>query len=171
MLFNGWDSLVRIVVVAICTYALLVGALRLLGAEALAKMSAYDLVVTIALGSIVATVPLSPDVSLADGAAVVLTYLLLQTATRALMRQSARARTLIKAPPLLVLWDGNLITGNQRRGSIPDEEVHAAVRKAGFGSVREVQAVVLENDGQWSVIPRTQAHDSSALAELRQPHA
>jgi hypothetical protein len=89
MLFDGWSSIGQIVLLAVGTYVLLIVALRVAGAQALAKMSAYDLVITIALGSIVATIPLSSGVSLADGAAIVVTYLGIQALTRASVKKVA----------------------------------------------------------------------------------
>jgi hypothetical protein len=52
-------SLVRIVVLAALIYTTLVAALRVIGEQALAKMSAYDLIVTVALGSFLAHLPSS----------------------------------------------------------------------------------------------------------------
>jgi uncharacterized membrane protein YcaP (DUF421 family) len=49
-------------------YAFLIFALRAPGKRALSKMNAFDLVVTVALGSTLAMVLLSKDVTLAEGA-------------------------------------------------------------------------------------------------------
>jgi hypothetical protein len=50
-----------------------------------------------------------------------------------------------------------------------EEEIHAAVRAAGLGSLHEAQAVVLETDGEWSVIARADAGDLSAFKDLDLP--
>ena len=50
MFFSSWSSLGHIVLLAAIVYLALVAALRVVGSRALAKMSAYDLVITIALG-------------------------------------------------------------------------------------------------------------------------
>jgi hypothetical protein len=41
--------------------------------------------------------------------------------------------------------------------------------RSGFVSLDQVQAVVLENDGDWSVMPRSQVHDLTALVGLDLP--
>lgn len=51
MFFDGWSDLLRILVVGSLAYAGLVGFLRVSGKRTLAKMNAFDLVVTVALGS------------------------------------------------------------------------------------------------------------------------
>ncbi|MBY8851878.1 hypothetical protein K7G98_27780 [Saccharothrix sp. MB29] len=68
MFFDSWDGLLRVVVVGVCAYAALVVLLRLSGKRTLAKMNAFDLVATVALGSTLATVLLTSDVALAEGA-------------------------------------------------------------------------------------------------------
>ena len=67
MFFHDWASLGRIVLVGGLTYVALVLLLRISGKRTLSKMNAFDLVVTIAIGSTLATVLLSRDVALAEG--------------------------------------------------------------------------------------------------------
>ena len=163
MIFDGWESIGRIVVLASGAYVLLVAALRVSGSQALAKMSAYDLVITIALGSIVATVPLGMGVTLADGLAVIATYLGLQALMRKSLKRSTRLRDAIKNPPRLVVWDGALLPEEMQAVDVTDAEIRAAIRKSGHPALADVQAVVLENDGQWSVIGRTAGQEFTAL--------
>lgn len=56
MLFHGWESLLRIIIVGSAAYAFLVVVLRVSGKRTLSKMNAFDLVITVALGSTLATV-------------------------------------------------------------------------------------------------------------------
>ncbi|MCA9113241.1 MAG: hypothetical protein KDA52_25030, partial [Planctomycetaceae bacterium] len=65
MLFSGWDSLVRTLVVGVLAYVALVILLRISGKRTLSKLNAFDLVVTVALGSTLATVLLNRNIALA----------------------------------------------------------------------------------------------------------
>ena len=51
MFFDNWFSLLRILVLGTAAYGLLVLYVRLFGKRTLSKLSAFDLVVTVALGS------------------------------------------------------------------------------------------------------------------------
>ncbi|QOY63008.1 DUF421 domain-containing protein [Lysobacter sp. H21R4] len=62
-----WSDLLRVVVVGSCAYLALVVLLRGYGKRTLSKINAFDFVVTIALGSILATILLSKSVSLLEG--------------------------------------------------------------------------------------------------------
>jgi uncharacterized membrane protein YcaP (DUF421 family) len=165
-LFDGWASVARVIGLAAGAYVLLIAALRIAGPQALTKMSAFDLVITIALGSIVATIPLGSGVSLADGAAIIVTYLLLQAATRRFVNAGPRRRNLVKSSPRLIMWDGRLLEKEMRDVDVTPAEVHAAIRKAGQAGESNVMALVLENDGEWSVVTRSPSSDLSALDDL-----
>lgn len=67
MFFDSWDGLLWVVVVGVLAYAVLILLLRVSGKCTLSKMHAFDLVVTVALGSTLATVLLSESVALAEG--------------------------------------------------------------------------------------------------------
>src|SRR5919204_1516165 len=109
MLFDDWQSVGRIVVTAACIYVAVVAALRVLGEQALAKMSAYDLIVTVALGSLVATIPISSGITVVDGLAAIGTYLILQEGTRWLLSRVPSARKLVKEQPALLVWEGQML--------------------------------------------------------------
>ena len=82
MFFNGWTALAHTVIVGVAAYAALVVLLRLSGKRSLAKMNAFDFVVTVALGSTLATVLLSKEVAPAEGALAFALLLFLQYVSR-----------------------------------------------------------------------------------------
>ncbi len=56
MFFTGWLELLRVVVLGVTSYLALLVILRLSGKRTLSKLNAIDFVVTVALGSTLATV-------------------------------------------------------------------------------------------------------------------
>ena len=172
MFFRSWEAVLRVAVSAAAVYILVVIALRIIGARALAKMSAYDLIVSIALGSLVAAVPLSTSLSVTDGFTAIVTFLVLQEITRFLQARYPVAQHLVREQPHLVVWEGGLIDERLKQLDVSPDEVRAAVRQAGLSSLADVQAVVLENDGEWSVVARDKTKsDYSAFEGLDIPGA
>lgn len=169
MFFSSWSSLGHIVLLAAIVYFALVGALRLIGSRALAKMSAYDLVITIALGSLIATIPLQKDVTVADGLTAIATFLLLQHAMSWVLKRWPRTRGLVKGRPTLCVYEGRMLDDQMLHINVTDAEVRAAVRSSGMASLSQCLAVVLENDGSWSVVGYSDASDRSALEGLDPP--
>ena len=68
MLFDTWQDLLRVAVTAALAYAAIVLILRMTGKRTLAKFNIFDFAVTVAFGSVLATVLLNPDVTVAEGA-------------------------------------------------------------------------------------------------------
>ncbi|MEJ7744413.1 MAG: hypothetical protein WKF73_18845 [Nocardioidaceae bacterium] len=78
MWFDTWTDLGRVLIVGPLAYAALVAVLRISGARSLSELNAFDLVVTVALGSTLATVLLNGSVSLAEGVLGLVVLVLLQ---------------------------------------------------------------------------------------------
>ena len=164
-LFNDWPTLQRTALVGVLAYASLVVLLRISGKRTLSKMNAFDLVVTVALGSVLATILLSKDVTLAQGALAIALLVALQFAITWSSVRMRWVRRLATGEPALLLFRGTLLTEALRRARVTEDEARAAVRSAGIASLQEVEALVLETDGSFSVVKRGAA-DASSLAGL-----
>jgi len=87
--------------VGICAYAALVLMLRVSGKRTLSKMNAFDFVVTIALGSTLASLLLSKDVPLAEGLLALGLLISLQWVVAWMAIRFTGWRMLIKSEPRL----------------------------------------------------------------------
>ena len=65
--FDSWQSLVHTLMSGVLAYALVVVLLRTSGKRTLSKLNAFDLVVTVALGSTLASVMTSDQLPLVNG--------------------------------------------------------------------------------------------------------
>jgi uncharacterized membrane protein YcaP (DUF421 family) len=169
MLFDDWTGVVRVVVLGMLAYFALIALLRISGNRTLAKMNAFDLVVTIAFGSVLATVLLSRDISLAEGIAAFALLVVLQYVIASLSIRFTWVERLVKVPARAVLWGGEFDRSAMRETRVTDDDILGAVRGAGLGDIADVAAVVLESDGSLSVVARGKAGAWTALPEtLRQ---
>lgn len=168
MFFNEWSALARVAIVGLATYAALVIMLRVSGKRTLSKMNAFDFVVTVALGSTLATVLLSKDVPLVEGVVAFAVLLLVQFVITWLSVRSKTVSHLVKSTPRLLFHQGRFLEQAMKAERINEEEVLQAVRTSGFLSLERVAAVVLETDGSISVMPVSdQSESPSALANVR----
>ncbi|MEI4271231.1 YetF domain-containing protein [Klenkia sp. LSe6-5] len=166
MWFDTWSDLLRILLVGVSAYAALVLVLRVSGKRTLAKLNAFDLVVTVALGSTLATVLLSSDVSWSEGASALVLLVALQYVVARLTVRLPWARSVVTARPTPVLVDGDFRPDAMRAQRVAESEVRQAVRASGQGALTDVAAVVLESDGTLSVVPASAAGDRTALADV-----
>jgi uncharacterized membrane protein YcaP (DUF421 family) len=167
MWFDSWSDLVRVAVIGASAYLTVVVVLRLAGKRTLAKLNAFDLVVTVALGSTLATILLSSDVSWTEGALALLVLALLQSLVAWVTVRRPRMRTVVTSRPTLLLRDGHLLPAAMRSERVAEDEIRQAVRASGSGDLSDIAAVVLESDGSLSVIPASKAGNRSSLEGVR----
>jgi uncharacterized membrane protein YcaP (DUF421 family) len=150
--FNDWQTLGRTLVVGVLAYVTLIVLLRVSGKRTLSKMNAFDFIVTVALGSTLASVLTSKEVTLAQGALAFAVLVGLQFVITWLSVRSRRVSELVKAEPRLVLHRGEFLRVAMRHERVTEEEVRAAARSQGVGALADIDAVVLETDGSFNVI-------------------
>jgi uncharacterized membrane protein YcaP (DUF421 family) len=154
MFFDSWAGLARTAIVGVVAYAALVVLLRVSGKRTLSKMNAFDLIVTVALGSTLATILLSRDVALAEGILALAVLIGLQYLIAALSVRSPAVSRLVKSEPRLLLYQGRFLHRAMRDERVVEAEVLAAIRQQGIAALPAVEAVVLETDGSMTVVPR-----------------
>ena len=152
LFFNNWNALFRIAIVGIVSYTVLILLLRAAGKRTLSRMSAYDMVVTMALGSILAKVLLTSDQSISEGVAAMVVLIALQYALSVAMRELPWLRRIVSAKPAILFYQGQFHDENMRRERVDREEVQAAIHAKGVADNSAVEAVILNQNGDLSVV-------------------
>ena len=155
MIEHDLDRYLGVAAAALVTYVWLVALLRVSGKRSLAKLSAFDFVVTVAFGSMLSTVILTRDIDWATGAVGLLMLTMLQYAVSKGLLHSERLQDLVRSRPALLVENGKVDEGMMQRERITRSDLEAAVRGGGYGRMEQVAAVVLETDGTLSVIGRS----------------
>ena len=146
------ETLLRTLVVGVLAYLALVGILRVSGKRTLSQMNAFDFVVTVALGSTLATILVSNETSLLQG---ILAFLVLVGMQFAITWSSVRSRMvarLAKSEPVALVYRGRLLRRAMARERVVEAELEAAARQHGATRLDQVGLVVLETDGSFSVV-------------------
>ena len=156
MFFNSWDGLLRVLLIGIAAYVALIMLLRASGKRTLTKMNAFDFVVTVALGSTLATILLNRDVALAEGVLALALLIFLQYLVTWLSVRWHVVRRVVASEPALLLHEGMFLHAAMRRERVNEDELRQALRKEGVEDPSGARAVVLESDGTFSVIAAKQ---------------
>jgi uncharacterized membrane protein YcaP (DUF421 family) len=164
LFFDGWDPVLRTAILTPLAYAGMVLFLRVSGKRTLAQLNVFDWVVTVALGSALATVVVSPNVALLPGLLGIGGLIGMQYLVSLLTSRWEGARRLVTAEPVLIIRDGELLRGAMRRERIAESEVLQALRKSGKATPGEVRAVILETNGSFTVLGDAAA-DAAAVPD------
>ncbi|MDX9865204.1 MAG: DUF421 domain-containing protein [Anaerolineaceae bacterium] len=167
MFFNSWGGVLRVVVVGILAYLSMVFLLRIAGKRTLSKMNAFDFIVTVALGSTLATVLQSKDVPLIEGVTAFVVLIVLQFVITWLSVRSKTISRLVKSEPAMLFYQGEYLWKAMKKARVVEVELTAVLRAHGIASVESVEAIVLETDGSFTVIPQpSQKGVASTLQKL-----
>jgi uncharacterized membrane protein YcaP (DUF421 family) len=166
-LFNNPSSIFHTLVIGSLAYLVVIALLRISGKRTLSKWNAFDFVVTIAYGSILATLVLSQETSLLQGAIGLGVLLFLQYGLTWIAVRSPLVQHWIKSQPTLLLYRGELQLDALKRERVTQGEIRAAVRAKGLSAIEDVEAIVLETDGSFSVIERLNPRADSALSDVQ----
>lgn len=158
----------RTIVVGSLSYVSLIVLLRISGKRTLSKMNAFDFIVTVALGSSLATMLLSKN-SFFEGLTAFTLLIALQFIITWLSVRSTKFRSFVKAEPRLLFFQGSYIERALTFERVTQDEVVAAIRSQGAAQLEDIEAVVLETDGSMSVLQRAQGGYSTALQGVVSP--
>ncbi len=123
--------------------------------------------VTVAFGSILASMLLSKSTSLVQGTLGFALLVVLQFLISWLSVHSDKFQAAIKSTPSLLLYQGQFQEHSLRKERVTQGEVKAAIRTKGIGAIEDVEAVVLETDGSFSVIQKLNGKSASALVDVK----
>lgn len=166
--FSNWNSLLRTFIICILAYFSLILMLRISGKRTLSQMKEFDFIVTVALGSTLATVLLNKDVALADGALALGLLIFLQYLLAAASVRSKAFSRLISSEPTLMLYKGKFLKEALKKERVTEDEIRSVLRGEGVSSIAGVEAVVMESNGKFTVLKEGSLSDSdSPLSNIK----
>lgn len=108
--FSNWESIGRTCIIGVLAYFALIMMLRISGKRTLSQMKEFDFIVTVALGSTLATVLLNKDITLTDGVTGLGLLIFLQYILAVSSVKSNRFSKIISSEPTLIFFKGEFLT-------------------------------------------------------------
>ena len=163
--FDSYATLLKTVVVGLACYASLIMMLRASGKRTLSKMNMFDFVVTVALGSVMASTLISDGVTYLQGVTAFATLILAQYVVTFLSVRSRGFERLVKSDPTILYYKGRYLEDAMRRERVPKSEVLGAIRQSGQGAPAEIAAVLLESSGELIVMNEVEDDQTVTLEQ------
>ena len=146
------STLLWIVVDGFLMLAVIIFCVRLAGLRSFAKMSSFDFAVTVACGSILASVVMTENISFVDGVVAVSSLLLAQVAIALGRLYFSPFKDMVDNSPLLLMDGPRILHDNLAAGRVTRSDLVAKLREANVKNFEDVRAVVLETTGDISVL-------------------
>ncbi len=154
MWFDGMASLQQVALTGIVSFIALIVMLRVAGKRTLTKMNAFDFIMTFTIGSTLATTITSDSVTVAEGLTALAAIILVQYVIAWMEVRFDWFQKLVKSQPTILFEQGEFQHKAMRKERISKVEVLAAMRYSGLSDPSQADMVLMETDGQLSVIPK-----------------
>ena len=152
ILFQSWENVARLFITMLFAYPGVIILLRVSGKRSLSKLNMFDFIITIALGSVFASVIILKDITITDG---LVTFSVLLGFQFLISWSSLRfdfLEDIIKSAPTLLYYESKFLEEDMKAARVTKHEIYSSVRQSGIACMNDVYAVVLENNGDLSVI-------------------
>jgi uncharacterized membrane protein YcaP (DUF421 family) len=164
--WTDFEPLLRIIVVGIVTYIGLILLLRISGKRTLASMNAFDFIITVTIGSAFGRILTAKEVSIAEALTTFALLISLQHLVAYISIHSPKFSKLITSQPVLLYYKDEFIWKNLKKERIKQEEVLSAIRSKKFSTLKNVEAVILESNGSFSIIEKSAKDDRSSYENV-----
>lgn len=161
-----WGDAALVVVTATGVYVGMIVLSRWFGQRKFTTASSYDFPFVFAIGSIVGRAVLVKT-TLSAALLGLTVMFVLHAVTAWLHHHVGVLHRLSQNRPILLAAHGELLADGLARAHTSALEVYEAVRLAGLGSLDGVAAVVLERNGDFSVIPSGESIEPALWDEVR----
>lgn len=152
--------------VGILCYVALVVILKVSGKRTLASLTAFDFVITVAIGAVYGRLLTAKDVSISEAITAFVLLAILQSLFSWLQMRYKIFRTIFTSKPKLLYYRGEFLEKAMKKEGVAKSELIGEVRKKGYGDLEEIELIILENDASFSIIGKLNDNDSSTYKEI-----
>lgn len=170
---TDFRSIALVVVSSVLAYMALVALTRLMGLRSFSKISSFDFALTVAFGSLLASIIISSDPPLGQGLTALATLFFIKWLVASARQRMRFARGIVDNDPLLLMARDQILSDNLKKAQITEDDLRAKLREANVLDLNQVRAVVMESTGDVSVLHGPADGpplDLSLLREVRDAH-
>lgn len=154
------SSMIHIILSTSCVYFFILIALRVLGKSELAQLSMTDLIFVLLISNAVQNAMVGSDSSLMGGLGAAATLFVMNYIFKLLKFQFPGVKRLVEGAPVLLVHHGKIIQENCRKNFITKMDLMQAIREHGSKNLSDIDIMILEMDGNLSVVSNDFKHHS-----------
>ena len=137
---------------SVTIYLFIIIAIRLFGKKELSQLSVIDLVFILLISNSVQNAMVGNDTSVQGGMAAALGLFICNYIFRFFLRKSKKFSAVVQGEKIVLVLDGNVLQEGLKRAKMTEDELTMAIREHGVKDLADADLVVLEVDGNISVL-------------------
>ncbi|GIM27995.1 DUF421 domain-containing protein [Clostridium polyendosporum] len=148
------NKTIEIILRSISSYIILLILGRLIGRKLISRITFFDFLVGVTIGSVAVRMALGSEDSLflAIISAAIITILVI--ITDYLHIKSFKFRKLIGGEPIILIKNGNILDYNLKKSKVTINDLIMQLREKDIFNIGDVEFAVMEIDGELSVLPK-----------------
>ncbi len=146
--------MITIVLRTFLIYVFLILTMRLMGKRQIGELEVTDLVTTFLLSEIASLPITNQEIPVAFAIVPMIILLALEVFSSYILLRIPRFKTLLSAPPTVLIHRGVLIQRALFETRITVEELMSEIRQQNLSDLSQVECAILEKNGKLTVIPK-----------------
>jgi uncharacterized membrane protein YcaP (DUF421 family) len=137
---------------SVIVYLFIIVALRLFGKKELTQLSIIDLVFILLISNSVQNAMVGDNTSLLGGLTAATSLFVINWLLKNLIFRSKNLSAMVQGNPIMLVYHGKIIHKHLEQARLSMDELEAAIREHGVEDIKDVDIVILEVDGNISVL-------------------
>jgi uncharacterized membrane protein YcaP (DUF421 family) len=126
--------------------------LRVFGKNQLSQLNAGDVILLLLISNAVQNAMVGANTSLDGGIFAATVLFLANYLVKKVMFQNEKVKIFIESESIILVRDGVLMEAEMKKSEISTDEINEAIREHGIEKIEDVKLLILEVDGNISVI-------------------
>ncbi len=143
---------------SVTIYIFIIVAIRIFGKKELTQLSVIDLVFILLISNSVQNAMVGNDTTVQGGMVAALGLFITNYIFKIFLRRSSKFSKIVQGEKIVIVVGGKLQEKGLKDSMMSVEEVEMAVREHGVNNITEADLVVLEVDGNVTVLSNDYAH-------------
>lgn len=137
---------------SLIVYLFMMIGLRVFGKNQLSQLNAGDVILLLLISNAVQNAMVGPNTSLEGGIFAATVLFVANYSIKKFMFRNEKIKVFIESEPIVLIRDGVLMEAEMNKSEISQDEIEESIREHGVESIEDVKLLILEVDGNISVI-------------------
>lgn len=164
--WTGYKPILRIIIVGTITYLGIIILMRFAGKRTFANMNSLDFIITVAIGSAYGRILTAREVTVSEAIAAFALLVTIKFVLTEIEVYIKKLSSIITPDPVLLFYRGTFYDNRLKKERLRRDDVLVQMRKQSIKSIDDVEAIILESDGKFSVIRKSGEEDNITYKEL-----
>jgi uncharacterized membrane protein YcaP (DUF421 family) len=154
---TNWGRTLQLVGLTVIGFILILILFRVTGKHIFTQTSPVTMIFLVSIGAIFAGSITQGKLTFVDGFIMLTTLILLISLTTYIVARYPQLRGYLNSKPTILYYNGHFLTENMNLENVSLQDMEAELRQAGQASFKNIQTIILESNGQYSIIPYNSA--------------